>query len=139
MAEDISRAHYVLLTTYRRDGTPVGTPVWAVEDSGRLLLWTETDSFKVRRIRRDPTVSVRPCTFRGVVYGQARRGRAELLDRAGTDRVRKMLARKYGIWGRLAVRWPWPSYFRPSRRLIRDVVTGNRPATVGIAISFDPM
>ncbi len=114
-----------------------GSPLWAVEDAGRLYLWTETDSFKVRRIRRDPAVTVQPCTFRGAAHGVPRRGRAELLDEAGTDRVRKMLAHKYGMWGWLAVRWPWPSYFRPSKKLLRDIVTGNRPATIGIEITFD--
>lgn len=116
----------------------MGTPLWAAEDSGQLFLWTETESFKVRRIRRDPTVTVQPCTFRGTAAGEPRRGQAELLDNAGTDRVRKMLARKYGMLGWLAVRWPWPSYFRPSKQLFRNIVTGNRPATVGIAITFDP-
>ena len=44
---------YVLLTTYRRDGTPVATPTWVVRDGDALAVWTATDSGKVKRVRRD--------------------------------------------------------------------------------------
>jgi PPOX class probable F420-dependent enzyme len=133
---DLSKSHYILLSTFRADGTAVESPVWVAEESGQLFVWTETDSFKVRRIRRNPAVKVQPCTSRGVVRGVAECGRAELLDDAGTGHVRTLLARKYGVLGWLAVRWPWPSYFRPSKRLVRDMVTGRRPATIGIAITL---
>ncbi|HEX2287092.1 MAG TPA: PPOX class F420-dependent oxidoreductase, partial [Mycobacterium sp.] len=105
--------------------------------AGKLFVWTEADSFKVRRIRRNPAVTVQPCTFRGAVRGVTASGRAEVLDEAGTRHVRTLLARKYGALGWLAVRWPWPSYFRPSKRLLRDLVTGRRPDTIAIAITLD--
>lgn len=132
---DASKWRYVLLSTFRTDGTAVGSPVWTAAESGRLYVWTETDSLKVKRIRQNPTVMVQPCTFRGIPRGVAVHGHAELLDDAGTARVRTLLARKYGVWGKIAVRWPWPSYFRPSKRLIHDLATGHRPNTIGIAIT----
>ena len=43
---------YLSLTTYRRDGTPVSTPVWFVEEDGRLFVTTAADSYKAKRLRR---------------------------------------------------------------------------------------
>lgn len=40
-------AKYVSLTTFRKDGTPVATPLWAALDGDRLVLWTRTESWKV--------------------------------------------------------------------------------------------
>ncbi|WP_327417419.1 PPOX class F420-dependent oxidoreductase [Streptomyces sp. NBC_01233] len=95
--EELGRARYVSLTTFRKDGTPVATPVWAVVDGGELYVWTRSDSWKVKRIRNDGRVTVTACDVRGrVVEGAAvREGRAVLLDEAGLQRVRKLMSRKY--------------------------------------------
>ncbi|MDX3540880.1 PPOX class F420-dependent oxidoreductase [Streptomyces sp. MB09-01] len=95
--EELGRAQYVSLTTFRKDGTPVATPVWAVADGGELYVWTRSDSWKVKRIRNDGRVTVTACDVRGrVVEGAAvREGRARLLDEAGLRRVRKLMSRKY--------------------------------------------
>lgn len=131
-----SESHYILLTTFKRDGTPVGSAVWAAEQEGALYIWTETESFKVKRIRRNSSVQVCDCTFAGKPTGPARAGSATLLDEAGTALTRSLLARKYGLMGAVAVRWPWPSYFTPSRKLFRDMLTGRRPETVGIRVDL---
>jgi len=94
---------YLLLTTFRKDGTPVPTPVWAARDGESLVVWTVNDSGKVKRIRRDGAVTLAPCTARGVPTGDAIDGRAELLDAAGTERSRSLIARKYGVVGKLAM------------------------------------
>ncbi|MET9696293.1 PPOX class F420-dependent oxidoreductase [Streptomyces sp. NPDC006529] len=95
--EELGRSRYVSLTTYRKDGTPVATPVWAVADGGELYIWTKSDTWKVKRIRNDARVSVVACDVRGQVVEGAtpREGEARLLDDAGLDRVRKLMARKY--------------------------------------------
>ena len=49
---------YVLLTTFRKDGRAVPTPVWAVRDGDALAVWTVSDAGKVKRIRRDGRVTV---------------------------------------------------------------------------------
>ena len=59
---------YLSLTTYRRDGSPVSTPVWFVEDEGRLFVTTAADSYKARRLRKNSAAMVAPCTARGVLY-----------------------------------------------------------------------
>ena len=51
---------YLSLTTYRRDGSPVATPVWFVEDEGRLFAITAADSYKAKRLRRSPAAMVAP-------------------------------------------------------------------------------
>ena len=56
---------YLSLTSFRRDGTGVATPVWFVEAGGRLLVETDAASYKVRRIRRNPQVTIAPCTATG--------------------------------------------------------------------------
>ncbi|MEV7726177.1 PPOX class F420-dependent oxidoreductase [Streptomyces sp. NPDC087917] len=95
--EDLGRARYVNLTTFRKDGTPVATPVWAVADGGELYVWTRSDSWKVKRIRNDARVTVAPCDMRGrpVEGAVAIEGRARLLDGEGLARVRKLMTRKY--------------------------------------------
>ncbi|MGF1428545.1 PPOX class F420-dependent oxidoreductase [Kitasatospora sp. LaBMicrA B282] len=95
--EALTRARYVSLTTYRRDGTPVATPVWHVVADGLLYVWTETNTGKVKRLRRDPRVRVVVCDVRGrIAPGAASaEGTARVLDAAGSDRVRRLLGRKY--------------------------------------------
>ena len=94
---------YLLLTTLRRDGTPVATPVWLVRDGDALLIITQGDSGKVRRIRANRAVMVASCDARGRSAGPAVAAVAELLDEAGTDRARSLIVRRYGLLGRLVM------------------------------------
>ena len=86
---------YLSLTSFRRDGTGVATPVWFVETGGRLLVETDAASYKVRRIRRDPRVTIAPCTATGRLRGIPVPARAELLRDAEVARVERLMARKY--------------------------------------------
>lgn len=118
---------YVSLTTHRRSGAAVPTPVWAAYDGGELLVWTRSDSGKVKRLRNDPHVTVVPCDVRGRVSEADRAvpGTARLLeDAAGLRRVRRALAGKYGWKFRLV------DVFGTAVRL------GKRPHT-GIAVTLD--
>ncbi|MFF2550047.1 PPOX class F420-dependent oxidoreductase [Nocardia sp. NPDC058058] len=99
----VGTAKYVLLTTFKKDGTPVGTPLWAALDNGRLYIWTVTDSWKVKRIRRNPQVTVQACDVRGKPNGEIVSGKAVILDDAGSDRVRGLVKRRYGLQGHLVV------------------------------------
>jgi hypothetical protein len=135
-ANDFHSSQYILLTTFREDGSAVSSPVWVAAESERLFVWTETDSFKVKRLRRNPEVLVQPCTHGGSPRGTVVRGHAELLDEAGTAHVRTLLARKYGIVGWLGVRWPWTLNFGLSTRVLHDIVTKGRTAKIGLAIAF---
>ncbi|MGW3210284.1 PPOX class F420-dependent oxidoreductase [Streptomyces sp. NPDC001135] len=94
---------YLLVTSYRKNGTPVATPVWVVRDGAGLGVWTAADSFKVKRIRRRPDVLVGPCDLRGNPTGEQLPATAQITDATTTARYRDLVARKYGIVGRLTL------------------------------------
>lgn len=97
----VADAQYVLLTTFRKDGTPVATPIWAVRDGADLVVWTVADSWKVKRLRRNPSVLVQACDARGrTTRGPEVAGTGEVFD--GVEAGKK-IAKKYGIIGRLTV------------------------------------
>lgn len=97
----LAAGSYLLVTTFRRDGRAVHTPVWAVRDEDSLLVWTAADSGKVKRIRRDGDVRLAPCTARGRPTGPEVPGHAELLDVDGSRHARRMIAGRYGLGSRL--------------------------------------
>jgi uncharacterized protein len=101
--EGIGDGKYVLVTTFRRDGTPVATPVWVVRDDGAIAVWTPTTSGKVKRIRRNPNITVAPCSFNGTPSGDAVPAKAEILDPEATKRVRQLIKKKYWPTGPLTV------------------------------------
>jgi uncharacterized protein len=88
---------YLSLTSFKRDGTGVATPVWFVPDDGRLLVLTDADSFKTRRIRRNPEITIAPCSASGHVRGAAIAAHAELLPETEVGRVERLIARKYRV------------------------------------------
>lgn len=90
----LARQRCVSITTFKRDGTPVATPVWVAAEDGTLLVWSEAESWKVKRIRRDPHVRVAPCNARGTVRGEAIDADATISNDIAT--VAALLARKYG-------------------------------------------
>ena len=87
----------VLLTTYRRDGTGVGTPVHIAVDGDRAFIRTWDTAWKLKRIRNNPEVEVAPSTVGGKPTGPAIHARARVLDGAGSKYAAEMLARKYPI------------------------------------------
>lgn len=91
----LARERYVSITTFKRDGTAVSTPVWIAGDDGVLLVHSEADSWKVKRIRRDGHVRLAPCNAWGVVHGDAVDADATLDE--DTNEVSTLLARKYGL------------------------------------------
>lgn len=106
MSDDLARlgaARFLLLTTFRKDGTPVPTAVWAaLLDGGAIGVWTAPDSGKVKRIRRSGAVEIGECDRRGNPTGPAVPATARILDVDETARLLTVVNRKYGIIGRLA-------------------------------------
>ncbi|MFE9020791.1 PPOX class F420-dependent oxidoreductase [Streptomyces sp. NPDC007808] len=115
---------YLLITTYRKNGTGVPTPVWVVRDGDALGVWTVADSWKVKRIRARSDVLVGPCDLRGKPTGEQIPATAEICDEATGARYRALIARKYGITGRLTLL---------GSRLRRGV-----NGTVGIRVTLSP-
>lgn len=92
---------YLLLTTFRKDGRGVSTPVWTAQYGEELVVRTPAHAGKVKRIRRNGTVQVAPCDIRGRARGQSVPGRARLLDPDQMRGAQAAIERKYGIIGRL--------------------------------------
>lgn len=97
------RGKHALLVTYKRDGTPVPTPVWFAHDGKRLVyVWTEVNAYKVRRVRNDPRALLAPCTPRGVPTGNpiAASGRV-LTERWERQRAAFVIRKRWGLARRL--------------------------------------
>lgn len=88
---------YLSLTSFRRDGTPVATPVWFVADDGRLLVEADGGSYKVKRIRRDARVRVAVCDARGRLRGQPVDAVAEILPESERSGAERLMAQKYRV------------------------------------------
>jgi PPOX class probable F420-dependent enzyme len=102
--EDVRAHKRALLVTYRRDGTPVPTPVWAAEADGRLYVRSERASGKAKRLRRDPRMLVAPCTVRGEPLGAPFEATARMLPLQEEPHAERVLAARYGL-GRALFEW----------------------------------
>lgn len=128
----LGSAKYLSLTTFRRDGTPVATPVWLVEDGDRLRVITSGDSGKVKRIRHTPGVLLAPCDARGRLKGVQVPGTAVLQSAEETIETERLIARRYGLLGRLIL-------YRSRRRAKRGGAPGaGLSITVGRVPSGEP-
>jgi uncharacterized protein len=101
--EQLKSEKYVLLTTYRRDGRAVPTPLWVVPDGPGLAFWTVRGTGKVKRIRNHGRVTLTACDMRGNPRGESVEAHARLGDIADRSRVVAALGRKYGLIGRLTL------------------------------------
>lgn len=93
-----------LVVTYRRDGTPVPTPVWAAESGGRLYVRSERASGKAKRLRKDSRVLIAPCTVRGKPLGAPLEARGRMLPNEEEPTAERALAGRYGA-GRALFEW----------------------------------
>lgn len=95
--EQFHQQAYLNLETFKRDGQGVQTPAWFVEHEGKLYVRTRADSWKVKRIRRNPQVRVAPCDVQGKLLGEWVEGQARVLEEAQADFVSRLARRKYGF------------------------------------------
>ncbi|WP_020657711.1 PPOX class F420-dependent oxidoreductase [Amycolatopsis benzoatilytica] len=122
--ERLAAEKYVVLTTFRRDGRAVPTPVWASRDGDELVLFSERTAGKVKRIRNNGDVRLQACDLRGRrLHGAEATGTARLLDADGSEHARRVIARDYGVVGRVSM------FFSRLR--------GGPERTIGIAIKVD--
>jgi len=97
----VPSARYLLLTTYRRDGRPVATPVWFADHESRIVVWTDARSGKVRRIRATSRVTLRTCTMRGNPTSTAVEATATILPPCDIEVARDAFSRRYALVIRL--------------------------------------
>lgn len=100
----LSDEKYVLLTTFRRDATPVSTPVWVVPlDDGKIGFWTSSGSGKAKRLAHTDRVTVQPSDARGrVKKGTGPIGAtARIVTGPEYDAIRSKVISKYGFMTKL--------------------------------------
>jgi uncharacterized protein len=93
----IRDAKTILLTTYKRDGTAVATPVSVAFDGDRAFFRSYDKAWKTKRLRRNPAVQAAPATLRGKPTGPTVRARAALLDDEQARVAARALARRHRV------------------------------------------
>jgi uncharacterized protein len=118
---------FLNVTSFRRDGSGVATPLWFVSDGRRLFALTDLNSAKVRRIRRNPRVLVASCRADGKLRSEPLPARAEVLtDTPELERVQRLLIERYKLSYRLVM-----LVYRLGRRL-----RGQRSLADGAALAI---
>jgi uncharacterized protein len=87
--------NYINLQTFRKNGTPVATPVWFARGDGELYVYTLADSGKMKRIRNERRVRIAVCDARGKLKGEWVDAEARLLDPAESAKGNRLLTEKY--------------------------------------------
>ena len=104
---------YLSITSFKRDGTGVATPVWFVSDGTRLFALTHLNSAKIRRLRHTPRVLVAPCWVNGKLRREPMAAHAEVLtEDSDLERIQKLLLERYKISYRVVM-----LFYRLGRRL----------------------
>ncbi len=96
---DIAGSEYVLLTTFTKDGRPKPTPIWAVPDGDGLIVITQEQSWKVKRIRNTPRVTIAVCDMRGKPKSEAVEAVAAI-NKSRTGEAYDAIGRRYGLLGK---------------------------------------
>ncbi len=100
----LSDEKYLLLTTFKRDGTPVATPVWVVAlDNGKLGFWTSSGSGKAKRLAHTQRVTLQPSNARGNVKdgSQPTTGTARVVTGAEFEALHDKVVAKYGVFTKI--------------------------------------
>jgi uncharacterized protein len=92
---------YLSLTTFRKNGQPVPTPVWFAQEGDQLFILTLPGARKVKRIQHTARVTVAPCDVRGNLLGDAVEAQAHILSTEEGASANALLSRKYGLFKRL--------------------------------------
>jgi PPOX class probable F420-dependent enzyme len=98
---DVAKAQYVLLTTFTKDVRPKPTAIWAANHGDRLLVITQEKSWKVKRIRNTPRVTLAICDRGGTPKSEAIEATATVLDSSQTGLVYDAIGNEYGIVGKV--------------------------------------
>jgi PPOX class probable F420-dependent enzyme len=125
--EALFPGRYLSVTSFKRDGTGVATPVWFVSDGRRLFALTDLHSAKIRRMRRNPHVLIASCRPDGKLRSEPVPARVEVLtDTMELERVQRLLLERYRISYRLVM-----LIYRLGRRL-----RGQRSVADGAALAI---
>ena len=112
--EQIQGQQYVSLTTFRKNGVGVATPVWFGEEGGKLYVMTRSDMGKTKRVRNHSGVRVAPCSILGRVTGPEFAATARILPAQEQARARQSINRKYWMARIPLVWWRTDTYIEVS-------------------------
>jgi hypothetical protein len=76
----LAASQYISMTTYKKDGTAVPTPVWVSRAGNKLFVLTDAQAGKVKRIRNRGHVVIAPCDARGGSQGAPVDASARIID-----------------------------------------------------------
>jgi PPOX class probable F420-dependent enzyme len=124
----LAREQYANLTTFRKNGAAVSTPMWFAEDQSIIYIMTGANLGKVKRIRHTSRATLAPCTARGKVTGAAIEGKARIVSDAPEIEIAEAaLAKKYGLTRKLLYAF---------MRLVRDLQRKPPLASAYLAIEI---
>ena len=92
---------YINLETYKKDGTPIRTPVWFVIDKELIYIITRDSTGKVKRLGNNQNVRIVPCSFKGEPKNEWVKGKTEMITGEEADKAIKLRKKKYGMFARL--------------------------------------
>ena len=123
------KGKYLSLTTFKRDGTGMATPVWFVAEASTILVVTGAESHKARRIHRNPAVTVAECTASGRLRSAPVPARAQILPCHQAPRAQQLMARKY---------WLDRIVILPVYRAVQTIRHGRRRHTESVVLVITP-
>ena len=100
-SDRFSSQKVISLESYKKNGAPVQTPVWLVEDAGTIYVRTDAKTWKAKRIRKNPAVRIAPSNMRGAILGSWVKGEAHFVEGEEANHILNLFKKKYGIIGRI--------------------------------------
>ncbi|MDT5314719.1 MAG: uncharacterized protein QOE74_3739 [Mycobacterium sp.] len=97
---EVAKSEYILLTTFTKDGRPKPTAIWVAPQGDRLIAITQEGSWKVKRIRNTPRVTIAECDRGGKPKGEAVEAVAAVLDKSANGATYDALGKRYGLIGK---------------------------------------
>jgi uncharacterized protein len=95
---DLGREQFIALTTFRKTGQAVTTPIWFAQSLGTIYVAVHADTGKLKRLRRSGRVTLAPCTYSGKVTGAVIAGQARILtEPLECTAASTALIKKYGF------------------------------------------
>src|SRR6266581_7572245 len=99
---DLGREQCIALTTFRKTGQAVTTPVWFAISLGTIYVETHATAGKLKRLRHTARVTLAPCTYSGKVKGSVSEGNARILTESEEiATAQEAMSYKYGLIRRL--------------------------------------
>lgn len=100
--EHFVKKQYLNIETFRKNGEGVKTPVWFVEENGKLYVGTSAASGKVKRIKKNRMVNIAPCKVNGKLLGTWVKAEADVIEDANRQQeIDKLMNKKYGLMKKL--------------------------------------